>query len=65
MKWLRKIRNKNITEIMGYPDNLKLNSSMTLFDAIENHSIFEQVLERFYGGERDKKTLELLKKRNL
>ena len=53
--------NDDIKEIMGYPDNLKLCSSMTLFEvAVPEIVEFGQVLERFYAGKRYKRTLMLL-----
>jgi len=49
------------TDIMGSPDDLKLRSSATLFAAVsEADSIFEQLLHRFFGGEPDARTQELL-----
>ena len=48
--------------IFGSPDDLKLKSSMTLFDAVPAaFPVFSQVLDKFYAGERDQRTLELLK----
>ena len=48
-------------EIFGYPDVLKLRSSMTLFENIsDGNSVFSQVLDKYYQGQRDGKTLELL-----
>jgi len=48
-------------EIFGSPDDLKLRSSMTLFDAVPAAlPIFGQVLDKFYGGKRDKQTLQIL-----
>ena len=48
-------------KIFGTPDDLKLKSSMTLFDAVPATSpIFGQVLAKFYEGEKDKRTLMLL-----
>ena len=47
-------------DIFGYPDFMKLRSSMTLFAAVaEPGSVFERVLDKYYGGERDQKTLSL------
>lgn len=47
--------------VMGYPDNLKLHSSMTLFlEAEPNEQVFQKVLDKFYNGEKDEKTLEIL-----
>lgn len=51
-------------EVMGsYTDSVKLRSCMTLFAEIsEEGSVFHDVLYKFFGGERDEKTLEMLKK---
>lgn len=55
------VPNPSISEVLGYPDDLKLRSSMTLFGAVsEPGSVFEQMLERFYAGEQDSKTLALI-----
>lgn len=49
--------------IFGETDSLKLKSSMTLFSMIENTStVFEQVLEKFYNGEKDGRTVEIVNK---
>ena len=48
----------DIADIMGYPDDLKLRSSMTLFSRVEEEP-FQRVLERFYDGP-DERTLALL-----
>lgn len=45
------------SQIFGDTDALKLQSSMTLFDAVCPNNVFEQVLDKFFNGERDKKTL--------
>ena len=61
----------NIREIMGYPDDLKLRSSMTLFKKAEESSeikcdnIFQKVLDKFYNGEDDNLTLKILYEQNL
>ena len=41
---------------------LKLKSSMTLFDYIEPNTIYNLVLQKYYSGEKDNKTLEILSK---
>ena len=47
--------------VMGSPDNLKLRSSMTLFAMVDKEcEVFREVLDKFYGGQMDKRTLELL-----
>ncbi len=48
-------------EIFGSPDDLKLRSSATLFACASTPgSVFDRVLERYFEGERDPKTLKLL-----
>jgi len=48
--------------VFGSPDDLKLKSSMTLFDAVPaTFPVFDQVLDKFFRGERDSRTIELLK----
>jgi uncharacterized protein (DUF1810 family) len=52
---------KSASEIMSYPDDLKLLSSMTLFMlADDSHSEFRQVIEKYFQGQPDQRTLELL-----
>ena len=47
--------------VMGYPDDLKLRSSMTLFElAAPEQPVFGRVLEKYFSGHRDHRTLELL-----
>ncbi len=48
-------------KVMGWPDCLKLKSSMTLFAlACEDNTVFLDVLFQYYHGEKDPKTLKLL-----
>src|SRR5579884_3906715 len=49
-------------EIFGGPDDLKFRSSMTLFaEAAPHEPLFWRALERFFGGEPDPRTLDLLR----
>lgn len=48
------------TAIFGSPDNLKLKSCMTLFYIVSKESIFQQVIDKFYHGQYDQRTIELL-----
>ena len=49
------------TAVLGWPDDMKVCSCMTLFAlAAEENSVFHQVLEKYYNGERDGRTLEIL-----
>ena len=60
---LLELNNNNATEIFGYPDDLKLKSCMTLFSEIAPEiEVFDKVLEKFFSGKKDNKTVELLKK---
>jgi uncharacterized protein (DUF1810 family) len=55
------LEGRTASAIMPYPDDLKLRSSMTLFERIAGHgSVFSRVLEKYYQGHRDTRTLELL-----
>lgn len=49
------------TAVMGWPDNLKLKSSMTLFALAKLEcEVFQKVLDKFFHGKRDQKTIEIL-----
>jgi uncharacterized protein (DUF1810 family) len=51
----------NAVEILGYPDDLKLCSSATLFQqASPAGSVFERLLEKYFGDRADERTLALL-----
>jgi len=51
-------------DIFGWPDNLKVRSSMTLFArATPDNAEFLRLLEKFYGGEQDPATVALLSAR--
>jgi uncharacterized protein (DUF1810 family) len=59
---LLKLSSDNADEIFGWPDNMKLRSSMTLFsEADAENRIFAGVLRKFFKGEKDERTLELIK----
>lgn len=56
------IENKTAYDILGRPDDLKIKSSMTLFDAIQSENeLFNSVLEKYFKGKRCKRTLSNLK----
>ena len=47
--------------VLGYPDDLKLRSCMTLFEqAAPEQPVFARVLDKFYSGRRDGTTLSML-----
>jgi uncharacterized protein (DUF1810 family) len=50
-------------KILGSPDDMKLQSSMTLFSALPNaDTVFQQVLDKYYGGKKDARTLDIVSK---
>jgi len=57
---LLKIENPNVDYIFGYPDNLKLKSSLTLFKEASSDPIFEKALTQYFEGNSDEHTLRLL-----
>lgn len=61
-KAMLKVENKTALEILGRPDEKKLKSCMTLFGLLpETPECFRQVLEKYYNGEQDERTLQLIK----
>ena len=58
---LLNIESNDAHAIFGSPDDLKLHSSMTLFSSVPAADpVFEKVLNRFFSGKKDKKTLNIL-----
>lgn len=56
------LNTKNIEEVFGSIDSLKLKSSMTLFHQIDKEEkIFIEVLNKYFNKELDKRTIELLR----
>jgi uncharacterized protein (DUF1810 family) len=47
-------------QVFGTVDAAKLRSSLTLFLAVANEPLFGAALDRWFGGNRDARTLELL-----
>ncbi|WP_313194185.1 DUF1810 domain-containing protein [Shinella zoogloeoides] len=56
------VEGRSVHDIFGSPDDLKFRSSMTQFDAAAGGSErrFRVALERFFAGEPDRHTLELI-----
>ena len=58
---LLKHKDKSAFDIFGDIDEMKLKSSMTLFALTnEDYTIFDEVLECFFGGEMDELTVKLI-----
>ena len=55
------IENKTAYDVLGEPNDLKIKSSMTLFDTIQSDNpLFKSVLEKYFNGDRCKHTIRLL-----
>jgi uncharacterized protein (DUF1810 family) len=51
---------KSAQEIFGYPDDVKLRSSMTLFELADpEQRVFGAVVDRYFEGKRDDRTIRL------
>ncbi|HZZ74340.1 MAG TPA: DUF1810 domain-containing protein [Puia sp.] len=58
---LLKLKTNDAHRVFGSPDDLKLKSCMTLFSMVPGADpAFQQVLEKFFHGEKDTKTLQLI-----
>ena len=61
-KVLLDTKSNDASYVMGYPDDLKLCSSMTLFiEADPEEKLFQKVLDKFFNGRKDSRTLDILK----
>ena len=64
-KALLKLNTNDAHKIFGSPDDLKLQSSMTLFSLLPNtNPVFTEVLDHFFQGKIDKKTLQIINEEN-
>lgn len=54
------VQGRTINAILGAPDDAKFRSSMTLFSAVSDEPVFDQAIARYFAGERDGVTLEIL-----
>ncbi|MCC7400286.1 MAG: DUF1810 domain-containing protein [Chitinophagaceae bacterium] len=59
---LLRLEQTNASLIFGFPDDVKLRSSMTLFAIADGSAdnIFKKVIDRYFKGQFDQKTLDLL-----
>jgi uncharacterized protein (DUF1810 family) len=57
------VEGRPIENIFGYPDNLKFRSSMTLFQiAAPDNQVFRDALQKYFGGEPDARTRDIIGK---
>lgn len=55
------VQGLSASDIFGHPDDWKLQSSMTLFALVaESHSVFERVLDKYFQGKQDVRTLQIV-----
>jgi len=60
-KALLGVESKTANQILGSIDELKLRSSMTLFNAVTNtNPVFQAILDKFFDGQEDPKTRSLV-----
>ena len=60
---LLRLEDVSISDVMGFPDDLKLKSSMTLFTEVSPpSSIFSEVLNKYYEDDLDQTSLEIIKR---
>lgn len=57
-----KISGKNAQDIFGHLDAMKVRSCMTLFNEVSEDDLFRKVIDRYYSGCSDEKTLSILGK---
>ena len=57
------VEGRSAYEIMNSPDDAKLQSCATLFASVSPAgSVFQQILDKYYGGKSDEQTLRLLQR---
>jgi uncharacterized protein (DUF1810 family) len=57
------VQGRSASDIFGHPDDWKLQSSMTLFELVSSpDSVFGRVLDKYYQGKRDSRTLRIVGK---
>jgi uncharacterized protein (DUF1810 family) len=55
------VEGRSAHDIFGTPDELKLRSSATLFEAVSAPgSVFDRLLVKFFDGQRDARTLSII-----
>lgn len=62
-KVLLECNNPSAYNILGFPDVMKVQSCMTLFDLVSPNDIFNDVLDKYYEGKRCEKTMRRLEGR--
>ena len=60
---LLQVDSNDAERVLGYPDHLKLRSSMTLFYLASGNDVFKKVIDKFFDEKMDQRTVDLLKMR--
>jgi len=56
------VEKRSIEQVLGFPDDLKFRSSMTLFaSAVSENAVFSDALKKYFNSDPDQRTLELLR----
>jgi uncharacterized protein (DUF1810 family) len=59
------VKDRSAYDIFGSPDDMKLRSSVTLFALVSpENSVFHRVLEKYFEGQRDERTVDLAGERS-
>jgi uncharacterized protein (DUF1810 family) len=59
------LEGRSASDVFASPDDMKLRSCATLFASVSpTESVFEQLLDKYFGGRRDDRTVELLERRS-
>lgn len=59
------LQNVTMWDVFGGVDEMKLRSSMTLFSMVSEDSVFEDVLNKYFNGEKDELTLTLVNRQEV
>lgn len=61
-----KTESDNARMVFGFPDDMKLCSSMTLFEQADpENPVYGKVIDKFFHGRRDEMTLQILKEQGV
>lgn len=59
---LMQVQGRSVHDIFSSPDDMKLKSCLTLFEAAApGEAVFAKCIDRYFAGERDARTIELLR----
>ena len=57
------VEGRSVSDIFGFPDDMKFRSSMTLFALVGNErEVFESLIAKYFAGEHDHATLDIIRR---